>query len=160
MNRQEFERGWGSGRPETPCGSGSKFENTRIQRKWIPEMVAKYNIRSIADMGAGDLNWSGRTEFGCEYTPYDMVPRHPSVVEFNLLTDEVPKVDCLLCLWVLNHLPEVEAEVATKNLMASKSKYLIYTYWPAMADFLDFGSEESVVIRPSIKAEMRILKCW
>ena len=73
---------------------------------------------------------------------------------------QIPKpVDCLLCLWVLNHLPENHAERALANLRASGSKYLIYTYWSGMADSLDIGSIEAVSVKPYVDSELRLVKC-
>ena len=51
----KYRKGWTGGLPETKCGNGSRMRTTKIQRAWIPEIVKKYNIKSVADVGAGDL---------------------------------------------------------------------------------------------------------
>lgn len=157
---EKYVRGWMSGRPETECGRGSKIEATEIQREWIPRMVAKYNIHSIADIGAGDLNWIGLVEWPhpVQYTPFDLVPRQPSVQRFDLINEIPPKTDLILCLWVLNHLPDAHSRQALANLLASGSKYLIYSYWPAMAGFLQLQPIESVVVNPDSQAEIRLIR--
>lgn len=127
-NVDKYKKGWHGGLPETPCGHGSRLSTTKKQREWIPEMIAKYGIKTIADIGAGDLNWIQQTELGdVEYQGFDLVPRHPSVQEFNLLRQIPPKVDMLMCLWVLNHLPYKECEIAIENLKKSGAKYLMMT---------------------------------
>jgi hypothetical protein len=146
MNLKEFIKGWRGGLPETPCGSGSKFRNTRVQRKWIPEKVEQYGITSIADIGAGDLNWARHTAFGCEYIPYDLVPRTEGVVKFDLLTEELPQADCLMVLWVLNHLTKEQAKLAANKIMQSKSRYLITTYREDFYNFMDVTVLESIGI--------------
>lgn len=154
----KYQRGWSSGRPETECGSGSKVDQTEIQREWIPRMVEKYQIHSISDVGAGDLNWIPLVEwpYPIHYRAFDLVPRHVGVIQFDLV-QQVPEPDTLiLCLWVLNHLPDDSARQALGNLLASGSKYLMYTWFPAMADFLDLGSIESVVIRD--QRELRLIQ--
>jgi len=157
----KYQKGWHGGLPETPCGFGSRISETRVQRVWIPEMVAKYDIHTIADIGAGDLNWLPLIDWPhpVTYSAYDLVPRRPGVKKFDII-HQIPKpVDCIMCLWVLNHLPEDHARQALDNLKASGSKYLIYTWWPAMFSFLDLGHVESAVIRSRIKAEIRMVEC-
>ncbi len=74
----KYKKGWGGGLPETPCGSGSLLKNTEAQRIWIPAIFKKYNIRTVADIGAGDLNWISQMDTsGIAYQAYDLVPRHP-----------------------------------------------------------------------------------
>jgi hypothetical protein len=141
-----FQKGWTGGLPETPCGFGSKLEATTAQREWLPRMVTKYAVRSIADIGAGDLNWISRVRWplGVSYRALDLVPRHPQVEPFDLVRQVPPAADLLLCLWVLNHLPPDDCRAALANIRASGSRYLAATdrprwhaeqppEWPALA---------------------------
>ena len=129
---EKYKKGWGGGLPETPCGAGSKLSNTKQQRDWIPKILNKYMIQSIADIGAGDLNWIKHTHIPgtIEYTPYDLVPRLPEVRKFDLLKQIPPKVDLIMCLWVLNHLPYDHCKKAIENIKASGAKYLMMTDRP------------------------------
>ena len=128
---EKYRRGWTGGLPETECGYGSKVEVTGVQREWLGHVFDKYEIRSIADIGAGDLNWIRHMNLdGIDYKAYDLVPRHPSVTEFNLIQQVPPQVDCILCLWVLNHMPYEACELALNNLLASGAKDLIITDRP------------------------------
>ena len=131
-DREKFKRGWEGGLPETPCGSGSRLRNTARQRAWIPAIVAAHRIRTIADIGAGDLNWMNHIKLpdGVEYRAYDLVPRRPDVQPFDLVAEVAPKADLLLCLWVLNHLPFDQCRQAIENLKASGSTYLAMTDRP------------------------------
>ena len=127
----KYEKGWTGGLPETQCGSGSMLRNTKAQREWIPQMVEKYGIRSIADIGAGDLNWIRKMSLGrVDYTAYDLVPRHESIIRFDLVAEIPPPVDMIMCLWVLNHFPMDNSRQAIANLKASGSKYLMMTDRP------------------------------
>lgn len=124
----KYKQGWTGGLPETPCGHGSKLFVTKKQREWIPEIIEKYGIKSIDDIGAGDMNWIKKTDLkGVKYTPYDLVPRETSVIEFNLVEQVPDKVDMIMCLWVLNHFPYDSCVQAIKNIKASGSKYLMMT---------------------------------
>jgi len=131
VSREKFSNGWIGGLPETPCGHGSTLGATKAQRAWIPGLIDAYQILSIADVGAGDLNWISLTDLrGAKYTPLDLVPRKPEVKAFDLVREVPPKVDLLLCLWVLNHLPFEECRKAISNLKASGSRYLLMTDRP------------------------------
>lgn len=124
----KYKRGWTGGLPETPCGSGSRMRETTQQREWIPQVIKKYGIKSIADIGAGDMNWINKTDLcGVDYTAYDLVPRNSSVKRFDLVQEVPPKVDMIMCLWVLNHFPFDHCRQAIKNLKASGAKYLMMT---------------------------------
>ena len=125
---EKYRRGWKGGLPETPCGYGSKVEVTALQREWLAHIFDKYEIRSVADIGAGDLNWIHLVDMtGITYQPFDLVPRHPSVTAFDLCQEIPPAVDCLLVLWVLNHMPYAACELAITNLRAAGARYLIMT---------------------------------
>ncbi len=125
---KKYKDGWHGGLPETPCGHGSKISQTKKQRVWIPEILAKYEIKSIADIGAGDLNWIKEVDLtGIDYQPFDLVPRAPGVKCFDLIQEIPPKVDLIMCLWVLNHFPIDHCRQAIKNLKASGAKYLMMT---------------------------------
>ena len=131
-NIEKYEKGWRTGLPETACGIGSKLENTERQRKWILEIVKKYNINTINDIGAGDLNWVSHIDFPdtVQYTPYDLVPRQPNVVKFDLIKEIPPAADLIMCIWVLNHFPDEQSVKAMENIKASDAKYLIITNTP------------------------------
>jgi len=126
----KYQKGWKGGLPETRCGSGSKISNTVEQRDWLPDIVERYGIKSIADIGAGDLNWMKLVDWDVEYNAYDLVPRHKDVVEFDILKDDIPKAECILLLWVLNHFPFDHCEAALDKVIGSGAKYLIMTDRP------------------------------
>ena len=128
---EKFRRGWHGGLPETPCGYGSTLEATAAQRQWIPKLIDRYGLRSIVDVGAGDLNWIKLTDLrGAQYTPLDLVPRRPEVRAFDIVREVPPKADLLLCLWVLNHLDLESCRSSIANLKASASRYLLMTDRP------------------------------
>lgn len=132
---QKYREGWRSGLPETACGYGSKLSQTEKQREIIPKIIDEYNIKSILDIGAGDLNWIDKTDLGgAEYSPVDLVPRDKRVAQFDVLKQIPPKVDMIMCFWVLNHMPKETAAIAWANIMASGSKYLLTTYRPKWED--------------------------
>lgn len=130
--RDRFAAGWRGGLPETPCGHGSKLNSTIAQREWLPVMFRKYGVRSVCDIGAGDLNWIHHMPMkGISYRALDLVPRRPDVEPFDLVREIPPQADMLLCLWVLNHMPYADCQAAIANLRASGSRWLVMTDRPS-----------------------------
>lgn len=160
MNQADFATGWRSGMPETPCGRGSRFAETKVQRKWIPEVIAKHGIKSIADIGAGDLNWITRTNLNCKYAAYDLIPRVDSVTKLNLLKDPLPQADCLMVLWVLNHFPPADQRKAMRKLIKADSRYLIITFDHRLESIIDHPYTDKVLLRHDrgVDLEMRVIK--
>jgi len=156
----KYRKGWTGGLPETPCGFGSKLRTTRVQRAWIPAMVAKYGIKSIADIGAGDLNWSAHTAFGCDYTAHDLIPRKHGVAKLDILTDKLPDADCLMVLWVINHFPPDMQKVAIERLLSSGSRYLMMTWDNRMEPCTDIEPIETEVLRHNkgVDFEIRLIE--
>ena len=148
---KEFSKGWHGGQPETWCGQGSCLHNTRKQRKWIPHIVQKYSIRTIADVGAGDLNWIAHTRLpdSVEYTPYDIVQWTPEIVLFDLVEQVPPAVDLIMCLWVLNHFSKQDYTSAINNIRKSGAQYLMTTDYRRASKELEIDyrhAEESINI--------------
>lgn len=157
---EKYQKGWTGGLPETPCGFGSKLRTTKVQRAWIPAIVKQYGIKSIADIGAGDLNWSSRTVFGCKYTAYDLIPRKPDVIKLDILTDKLPGADCLMVLWVINHFPPDMQKLAIDRLLSSGSRYLMMTWDNRMQPYTDIKPIETEVLRHSkgVNFEIRLIE--
>jgi hypothetical protein len=156
---QKWERGWTGGLPETPCGLGSRVSNTVQQRAALARWAREYDIGTVGDIGAGDLNWSRYIDWppGVRYSAWDLVPRHRDVIEFDLIKEIPPKFDLIMCVWVLNHLTEPDARQALRNLWLSNSRLLVYTWRPKMFDFLDLDPIESVVIWRDKDVELRLV---
>ncbi len=160
-NIAKYNKGWKSGLPETPCGAGSTMGNTKAQREWIPDIVEKYDIKTLNDIGAGDLNWINETQFftNIKYTGYDLVPRHTLVRQFDLLANIAPCADALMCLWVLNHLETKDAIIAMENLKNSGATYLIITNTPKWEQTYITELEcLEIMDMPEYDAEIRLIK--
>jgi len=163
LDVERYKKGWKGGLPETPCGMGSRVSETVLQREWIPKMIRKYKIKTIADIGAGDLNWIQHMKMpkALEYKAYDLVPRHPDVMSFNLLEEIPPKVDLIFCLWVLNHFTYEHCLIALENLKASGSKYMMMTHRPIWAHEqppeLNMEALETLIIREDKQDQIKLV---
>jgi hypothetical protein len=81
---------WGD--PNSRSGIGSSFEQTIVIRRKIPEIISKYNIKSIIDAPCGDLFWIKALlpqfqKEGIKYTGLDIVPE---IIEKNKLDFSEP----------------------------------------------------------------------
>ncbi len=128
-------RGWfRTGRyAETVCGSGSRIENTAAVRKTLPEWIEKYRIESLADAGAGDLNWISKIALSCVTRYYDLIVRKPEVAEWDITRTPLPMCDAILCRYVLNHLDRERVVMALENFRKS-ARYLIATQFDGVFD--------------------------
>lgn len=157
--KDESLRGWRGGRPETECGAGSTMENTEQQRKWIPLIIAKYGIETIADIGCGDQKWIKTLKLP-GYQGYDLVPRKHGVIEFDLIREIPPQVDLIICLWVLNHMDPDDSAKAMGNIKASDSRYLMTTYKEQYVEnaklLKDLNCIESAEVPNQTNAEIRL----
>ena len=159
MNLNDFRRGWISGLPETPCGYGSTAAATLKQRKVLAGWIKKYRIKSVVDVGAGDLNWVRLMDLDIDYQPLDLVPRAPDVKQFDLIYEIPPACDMVWCLWLLNHLADYRAKAALDNLLQTDCRFIVYTWWPGMAEMLDVCPTEHVIINAEKEHELRLVKC-
>jgi len=124
-------RGWSRGHPETDCGPGSRMERTDNVRRILPVWIERYQIKSLVDAGAGDLNWIKTVPMeGVHYQPFDIVVRNTAVNPIDITVQKLPLCDAILCRHVLNHLVE-EQVLAALALMKRVTRYLIATTTPS-----------------------------
>jgi len=131
---------WGpyGGYPETKSGLGSTLRQTVNIRRELPLLLERHNITSMLDIPCGDFNWMQHVDLG--YTKYigaDIVPvmiednkkRFPSVDfrTLNLLTDDLPKVDLVMCRDCLFHMSFSNIHRALTNIQRSGAKYILTT---------------------------------
>jgi hypothetical protein len=124
---ERMQKGWRAGIPDgTICGNGSTLKHTAKIREWLPSVVLEYGIEKLCDAGAGDMHWIKRIELGCEYKPFDLIPRHESIKKIDVTAQKLPKCDAILCRMVLNHLDEERIQMALAQFRKAAT-YLIAT---------------------------------
>lgn len=140
---EKVKKGWKC--EETHCGTGSTHKETEKVRRILPAIAADFGVLSVADAGAGDLHWIHLVEWEVfDYQGYDLFPRHPDVIQFDITKQVLPRVDLILCRHVLNHLSIEYAQRALDLFRDSESAYLLMTncdnqaaYWKEYG--LSFG---------------------
>lgn len=107
------------GLPETHCGRGSTMAHTAAIRGWLPHVFAAFGIRSVVDAPCGDLNWMRHVDLsGVKYTGFDADPDYVAegqrigldVRQADILIDELPEADLILCRDFLQHIPNAKVQ--------------------------------------------------
>ena len=123
---------------ESKSGAGSELKSTEVIRKELPEVIKKFNIKTVLDIPCGDFNWMSHVGFdGVEYMGADIVE---SMIEENkkkfgnvnfkvldITKDELPKVDLVFARDILGHFDLGNIQKALTNIIQSGSKYLLTT---------------------------------
>jgi hypothetical protein len=122
---------------ETKSGVGSTLHQTRNVIAELPLLFKKYSIKSILDIPCGDFNWMKTVDLtDIDYIGADIVPeiivdnkaRSPHKFEvLDIVHDDLPKVDLILCRDLMFHLPFETILKALENIAKSGSKYLLAT---------------------------------
>ena len=134
--RERFEAGWGLYEGQ-PCGPGSTLIWSAAVRKWMPQMIAKYEINSLCDAGAGKLHWQDKmlNEIPwVDYLPFDLIPRDPRVVERDITKEDLPSCDAILCRHVLIHFDPPRI-IQTLERFGQTAKYLFASQYPKARPF-------------------------
>ncbi|WP_333875326.1 class I SAM-dependent methyltransferase [Flavobacterium sp.] len=121
-------------------GSGSDLEQTKALIEQLPVLFQKYKIQSLLDLPCGDFFWMQKVDLtGIQYTGGDIVAdvikknnaafasEHIAFREIDIINDDLPKVDLILCRDLLVHLKNQQIIAALKNIKKSGSKYLLTT---------------------------------
>ena len=139
---------WGSA--ESESGVGSELEATKQLRVEIPKLLGRLGARSLLDIPCGDFGWMRHVDLDLErYVGADIVE---AIVERNqarysnpqrqflkldLTSDDLPKVDVVLCRDCLVHFSFATVSRAFQNLGRSRSGYLLATTFPDLQTNLD-----------------------
>lgn len=130
-------------------GPGSTLDATYALRQALPALIESLGVRTILDAPCGDCRWMPLVDLkGADYTGIDIVKpliesnaQRLSAADFtnagsvkfqtlDLVEDELPKVDLIICRDCLVHLRHKDVERVLENARRSGSKYLLTTTYP------------------------------
>lgn len=123
---------------ESVSGLGSSEVNTQHIVRELPFLFQNYNIKTVLDIPCGDFYWFDKIEMNdVYYIGADIVPelvsknikKYPNkmFLEMDLLTDQLPTVDLIICRDCLFHFSKDNIMKALANIKRSNSKYLLTT---------------------------------
>lgn len=119
-------------------GGGSLLKNARAYIDLLVPFMKEHNITSVVDAGCGDWEFSRFIDWtGIQYIGYDVVESvieknikrysSPNVtfIHANMLTEDLPPADLLLCKEVLQHL--TNEDILSFLPQLKKYKYCLIT---------------------------------
>ena len=135
---------WGGA--ESRSGTGSGLRQTERIRKQLPALLKELNVRTILDAPCGDCYWMKTIELDVDhYIGADIVSEVIAdnakkygddtrcFVTLNIMNDDLPAVDLILCRDCLVHLSFRDIAAVINNVKGSKSKYLLTTTFTEQA---------------------------
>lgn len=140
FNQIYNENTWGSG--ESRSGRGSELAQTKHIRDILPSLLAELGVSSLLDLPCGDFHWMQHVDLGAiKYIGGDIVEdviirnqrtfssrnENLSFKTIDILKDELPKADAVLCRDLFVHFTLQDALHAIANVCKSGATYLIAT---------------------------------
>lgn len=133
------ENGWKG--DESVSGQGSTLQQTKTIRDRLPILFKQFHIKSVLDIPCGDFYWQSVLAQSVEqYMGADIVPamlkenseKYPDhfFAELDITTDDLPRVDLILCRDLLGHFSNSDVRRAINQIKASGSTYLLATTFP------------------------------
>ena len=134
----------GFGGVDSISGSGSDLIQTKVIRRELPSLFKDLKVSTILDIPCGDFHWMRNVDLSnIRYIGGDIVK---DIVQqnrvgyekenilfhhLNLIKDDLPKVDLIICRDCLVHFSFNDIFSALKNICRSKSTYLLTTTFTA-----------------------------
>ena len=135
---------------ETVSGKGSQKTAVRNILRMLPELFSELNIKTILDSPCGDYSWMKEIDYTFEkYTGVDIVENlikdnilkyGNTNISFNcldIIKDDMPKVDLILCRDCFIHLSYKNIFKAVRNFKNTNSKYLLTTTYKNVKENTD-----------------------
>ncbi|MGE0751684.1 MAG: methyltransferase domain-containing protein [Variibacter sp.] len=141
--RQAFEtifwtNGWQCA--ESVSGPGSTIATTLRFREEFERLLRDLKVRSLLDAPCGDFNWLSHFDLDIDrYIGIDIVPTlisanrkrfgtpNRTFVHGDIVCQDLPAADLILCRDCLGHLSNAEAVAALQNFRRTGSRWLLAT---------------------------------
>ena len=128
---------------ESVSGVGSTLRKTKKIREFLPEIINENGIKSILDAPCGDFNWMKEVDLGdTQYIGGDIVKglidkcnekysaENRSFSYLDIASQELPKVDAILCRDCMIHLPNEKVIEVLKNIKKAGIRWVLLTTYP------------------------------
>jgi SAM-dependent methyltransferase len=142
----EIYRGWSWGGDESASGPGSGLERTAGLRAALADVLSRLGTKVLLDAGCGDFHWMRAADLPVRrYVGVDVVrglieanrrrhgtrTRRRRFVHADIVCDDLPRADLVLCRECLMHLSDAEVARAVGNLRRTGAPYLLATTFEA-----------------------------
>lgn len=126
---------------ESVSGTGSDTNQTNVIIPELEKLFQEFEVKSILDAPCGDFNWMNQVNLeGIRYLGIDIVEdlmnlnktkyKNNTGIAFktgNIIIDELPKMDLILCRDCLIHFSFEDIQKSLKNFKSSGANYLLTT---------------------------------
>lgn len=146
-------RRWSGG--DSVSGPGSDRHQTDVIVRRLPALFDELDVNTILDIPCGTLYWMNHVDLrGVSYIGADIVreiiernkKEHErdsvSFIHLDLIRDDLPKVDLVLCRDCLVHFSFEDIDSALRNICRSGSTYLLSTTFTDRTGNLDILTGE------------------
>ena len=129
---------------ESVSGPGSELGRTELIVRALPMVFAELGVSTILDIPCGDCHWMSRVDMkAVNYIGADVVQalvkqnarrfegKSMRFLHVNLIVDDLPQVDLVLCRDCLVHFSFSDIFKALRNICRSRSTYLLTTTFPS-----------------------------
>jgi hypothetical protein len=130
---------WGS--VESVSGYGSTLQFTENLRDKLPKLFSDYSVKKVFDAPCGDFNWMKHLlrTVHVDYVGADIVSQliatnqeryqsyRISFIHLNLITDDYPEADLMICRDCLSHLSYEDTKSLLQRFVDSRIHYLLTT---------------------------------
>ena len=127
----------------SPSGAGASPDQTAHLRRTLPEVLRHLAVGRLLDLPCGDYSWMRLVDLPvASYIGGDLLPElvrplqsahgnsQRRFVVLDLLADELPGADLLLCRDCLVHLSFGDIRRAMANVLRADIRYLLTTTFP------------------------------
>jgi SAM-dependent methyltransferase len=128
--------------PGSVSGPGSDLDPTQVIRNLLPRLFRELKLSSMLDIPCGDFNWMRFVDLaGMKYIGADIIAElvesnrvdyaleNITFEHLNLIQDDLPEVDLILCRDCLVHFSFDDIFKALHNIVRSESDYLLATHF-------------------------------
>lgn len=135
--------GWNDKIRETKSGSGSTIQYTQNCVKFINDLVEKEKIRTVLDLGCGEMNWQKLLKPVERYLGVDIVDtviqcnrerfKDKPYIQFecaDITTFPVENWDLVICRETLFHLPTENTVSILENIKKGGNRFFITSSHP------------------------------
>lgn len=133
---------WGA--ETSRSGLGSEQDAVAVLSSELPVLLRDLGISSLLDAPCGDGAWISNIELNVDYVGVDIVPalvetlrvsqaaakERRRYVVADIVVDDLPYADAILCRDCLVHLPFKDIELAIENFRRTGANWLIATTFP------------------------------
>lgn len=125
-------------------GEGASAHQAAAVLRHLAALIERLAIRTLLDVPCGDFAWMQHLDADVEYIGGDVLPElalrnqqqwgapRRRFLPLDLLTDDLPDADLLLCRDCLVHLSVADVHAALANIRRSRCTWLLTTTFPGV----------------------------